>query len=119
MTTERVWDAGLQPERTALAWRRIGLAVIGVGLAVPRLTWPSLGAWSIPAGLCALVVGVVALHQSLHRYRRAHTTLTTEDVPRLPSGRGLLMVMLTVLLTGLTALAALVVQALGLGAAQL
>ncbi|MGJ6979839.1 DUF202 domain-containing protein [Aestuariimicrobium soli] len=100
------WDRGLQPERTALAWRRFGIAIIGVGLAMPRLTWPAIGWWGLPAGACALVVGVVVLHQSVERYRRAHTTLTTSDVPTLPSGRTPLLLVVTLLVMGVTALGA-------------
>ena len=108
--TEQAWDRGLQPERTSLAWRRFGLSVIGISLALPRLAWPALGAWGLAPGACGLVLGVVMLHQSVHRYRRTHTALTTpsdDDLRRdLPSGRTLLLATCTALLLGATALAA-------------
>lgn len=104
------WDKGLQPERTALAWRRYGLSLIGASLALPRLTWHALGLWALPAGVFGLVIGIVVLHQSVERYHRAHTTLTTSEVPLLPSGRTPLLLVVSLLVLGLTALAAVVVQ---------
>lgn len=62
--------AGLQPERTALAWQRTALALLGLGLASPRLTWDSLGAWSLLPALI-VVVGSVAILARAHR--RYHT----------------------------------------------
>ena len=33
----RIWDSGLQPERTSLAWQRVNLAGLGASLVSARL----------------------------------------------------------------------------------
>ena len=87
MSDEPVWDAGLQLERTSLAWRRLALALLVLALAVPRLGWPVLGAWALaPAGLAA--AGAVTLLTTSHiRYLNIHHALTAGSVLPLPDGR--------------------------------
>ena len=82
-----MWDAGLQPERTSLAWRRLALALFGLALAVPRLGWPVMGAWALaPAGIAA--AGAVTLLITSHlRYLHTHLVLTARSVQPLPDGR--------------------------------
>lgn len=84
---EPVWDAGLQPERTSLAWRRLALALLGLALAVPRLGWPVMGAWALaPAGIAA--AGALTLLTTSHlRYLTTHDVLTGRSVLPLPDGR--------------------------------
>jgi len=55
---EALRDPGLQPERTALAWRRTTLALAIATLIIGRLTFTSLGA---SAFVPALRVGAGAL----------------------------------------------------------
>lgn len=57
-------DPGLQPQRTALAWRRTALAVGGAGV-VTAAAWARLGAAG-PAVVAALLGGLVAV-RLLHR----------------------------------------------------
>jgi len=70
-----VFDPGLQPERTALAWRRTGLSMAAGALVTLRIFPELLGAWSVvPAGL-ALLVAVAVLVAAHFRYRRDHRAL--------------------------------------------
>jgi uncharacterized membrane protein YidH (DUF202 family) len=71
-----VFDPGLQPERTLLAWRRTALA-LGVGSAVgARLALPVLGAGAVVLGLLGAVAAVAAYAAASRRYQRAHRALT-------------------------------------------
>lgn len=55
-----VWDAGLQPERTALAWRRTALALTGAGLVLPRILGGALGWWvALPSGLVIVAAALL------------------------------------------------------------
>ncbi|TWX38769.1 DUF202 domain-containing protein [Frigoribacterium sp. ACAM 257] len=69
------WDPGLQPERTALAWRRTGLALTVGSLIGLRVLPPLLG----PAAYLLAGLGVVAslavLAAAHRRYRRVHRLL--------------------------------------------
>ena len=74
---DRPWDAGLQPERTALAWRRTGLALTVGSLIGLRVLPALLG----PSALVLAGVGVVAslavLAAAHRRYRRVHRLLVS------------------------------------------
>jgi uncharacterized membrane protein YidH (DUF202 family) len=52
----RLWDRGAQPERTALAWSRTSLALVGAGLACVKLAPTVLGALLATAVVCAALV---------------------------------------------------------------
>ncbi|WBU37539.1 DUF202 domain-containing protein [Homoserinibacter sp. YIM 151385] len=84
---DRVFDAGLQPERTALAWRRTALAM-GVGALLGARILPDLaGLWTlVPSLLCLAAAGGIAAASQL-RYRRVHRALVAGESPRgLPDG---------------------------------
>lgn len=86
----RPFDAGLQPERTALAWRRTALAVSVASLAALRILPEVLGSWAlIPAALGA-GVSLVALVLTHRRYRRIHTMLTSSGSDRVALSGGVL-----------------------------
>lgn len=84
---EHVWDPGLQPERTVLAWRRIAIALLGMALVAPRFVWPVFGSWAIvPSGF--VVVGAIAVLVVSHRrYVRVHRGLTADNTALMPDGR--------------------------------
>ena len=73
------WDAGLQPERTSLAWTRTGLALLVVSLLVTRLA-PGSGGVAIAAGLAGTVLAAVLMAVQPRRHQR-------QDA-RLRAGRG-------------------------------
>lgn len=78
------FDAGLQPERTALAWRRTGLALAVGALVGVRILPAVLGDWAlIPAG-AGLIVAFVVLWASHRRYLTQHEILTSADSDRIP-----------------------------------
>jgi uncharacterized membrane protein YidH (DUF202 family) len=73
--TERVWDKGLQSERTALSWRRLSMVFLGIGLLLPRVVWHLWGAWSlIGSGLLA-VLAVALYTAGERRYGRTRRSL--------------------------------------------
>lgn len=66
-------DSGLQAERTALAWTRTTLALVGVAALVARLLVIRFGLW---AGLIELAGGVaagIAMLRAGGRYQRWST----------------------------------------------
>jgi putative membrane protein len=75
----RPWDAGLQPERTELAWRRTVLAVTAGTVVAARY----LGAGDTVLGLAlpalALVGGALLLHAGTVRFRRLDAALRSTD----------------------------------------
>lgn len=110
--SNHVFDQGLQPERTVLAWQRTVLA-LGIGvLAGSRVLLPVLGSVSyllLAAGLSAVLGMFVAIRR---RYDRMHAHLTQESRLSLPHGAMLPGVLaLFVVLSGLCALAFVVLSA--------
>jgi hypothetical protein len=101
----QVWDLGLQPERTSLAWRRLGLTFFALALASLKLTWPILGEWALLPTLLVAGAAISLLIHSSHRYATMHRSLTGSR--HLPDGRMLLATALIAL--GLTVLALFVV----------
>lgn len=101
------FDVGLQPERTALAWRRTALALTVAAVVGIRVLPALLGPWAlIPAGAgIALTVGI--LIASHHRYHQQHGRLTTADTDRiaLPDGALPALVASTTVLGGLACVA--------------
>ena len=109
---ERPFDPGLQPERTALAWRRTALALVVGSLLGLRVLPQLLG----PGGLAVAAAGVIAalgvLGAAHLRYRRVHRILTSGSAgpgtTALPGGA------LPALVAGLTACAGIAALALAL-----
>ncbi len=82
--SSRVFDAGFQPERTALAWRRALLSLAVAFLAGSRILLDQIGFWSSAiAGVGLAVVAVLAIVTE-RRYRAAHHHLTRVDPDSLP-----------------------------------
>ena len=110
--TDDVWDAGLQPERTALAWQRTALTILGLGFALPRFTWTTLGPWSVALGALPVLGAISLLFLNHRRYRQTHHTLKSGRPPH-HDGRLPLLATLMALLLGTIALIALASAAIG------
>jgi putative membrane protein len=95
-----LFDPGLQLERTALAWRRTGLALTVGALVATRILPDVLGAWAlIPAGfgLIAAVAIIVLAHR---RHQPSAHDLLAANHDRVPLPSGLLLGAVTVLCIG-------------------
>ena len=96
--SQQLFDPGLQPERTELAWRRSTLALAIGALVALRLLPPALGSWSIIVGLGGLVLAVLIW---VLAHRRAHYTnqAMRHEHGQLPGG-GLLLLLATITTAG-------------------
>lgn len=110
-----LYDVGLQPERTELAWRRTALA-IAVGSLVSMRILPVMldSALWIIAGVIGLIVAALLWVAARARYRAAYRALEpVEDASRLPDARLLLASVLFSVAVGAVALFAVVSAATG------
>jgi putative membrane protein len=83
---DRVFDHGLQPERTALAWRRTALALAGGSVVIMRILPSVIGGAALVLGFAGLGLSLVVLVGSHRRYRRQHRALTSTEPGVLRSG---------------------------------
>jgi hypothetical protein len=88
--SDRLFDPGLQPERTALAWRRTGLAMAGGALLALRVFPDLIGGWAVVLAGLAFCVAVAVLICAHLRYRREHLALTSATTDRIPLSGGTL-----------------------------
>jgi uncharacterized membrane protein YidH (DUF202 family) len=95
MTGNALFDPGLQPERTALAWRRTALALAVGSLIALRLLPPVLGLWSLAAGLLGTAFAGVIWVLAGRRARRMREALRHPSAP-LPGASLLLLVAVVV-----------------------
>ena len=103
MTSSELFDEGLQPERTQLAWQRTLLA-LGLGCAVSaRVTAPYLGALGVAVALAGLVAVVVAYVLVRLRYRRVNHSLRSTQTLSSVSAWPLALVALATLALGVLA----------------
>lgn len=112
-----IFDPGLQPERTALAWRRTGLAMTVAGIAAVRVMPELLGPWAfVPAGL-GLAASILITALAHRRHRIVHRTLTASRSDRvaLPSGWLPLLTTAVTLAGGLLAIAVVIHDAVAAG----
>ena len=94
MSSTELFDEGLQPERTHLAWQRTLLA-LGLGCAVSvRLTAPQLGLVGVAVSLGGLAAVVVAYVLIRLRYRRVTQSLRSTQTLALVSAWPLALVAL-------------------------
>jgi uncharacterized membrane protein YidH (DUF202 family) len=108
MSPERtgpVFDAGLQPERTGLAWRRTAISLAAGSLVALRVLPGDSGDWLLLLpGIVGLGVAAWLLVMTERRYLRVHRTLLTERAPLVGGGVSLLCTALACVLFGVAAL---------------
>jgi hypothetical protein len=94
LTGSALFDPGLQPERTALAWRRTVLALAVGAIVALRLLSPVLGVWSIAIGLTGLGLAATIWALSTRRANQATQGLLYQ-AGQLPGGGLLFFLALT------------------------
>ncbi len=92
MSQPTAYASGLQPERTALAWRRTILSLFAGSLLAIRLLAPSIGDWSVPAGIVGLIVTSTVWFLADRRNRVAAAAVATSG----PAPGGGLLLLLAV-----------------------
>lgn len=110
----RIFDPGMQPERTALAWRRTALAM-GVGSITALRVFPlAFGPWALVPAAAAVAISVTVFVFAHLRYRRNHRVLMAEREPEvsvtLEGGRMVALTAAATLAFGLIAGGLLVVS---------
>lgn len=110
-----VFDPGLQPERTALAWRRTGLALLGGSLVAARILPETLGAWAVIPGLIGVAAAASLLFAIHRRYRRHHESLI-RDGDRSPIAGGRLIAATALFLVAAAVVSIVVTIAITVGA---
>lgn len=113
MSERRIFDPGLQPERTELAWRRTALAIGVASLLALRIlpataARPEFAPLLLAPGILGLAFAVVFWTRADARHRRITRALLDERPGALP-GAGLLL-LLTVFVIGCGVVAAIVVM---------
>ncbi len=92
-----VWDEGLSPQRTELAWGRTGLAVLAAVAVLARRAWDLGGDYEVAALVLVVVGGLVwlfgmRLSRDLHVHMEPHGLTGTRAFGLVSSGTVLLAV---------------------------
>jgi uncharacterized membrane protein YidH (DUF202 family) len=96
VSNRALFDPGLQPERTALAWRRTALSLAAGAVVSFRLLPPVLGLWSIGVGIAGLLLSAATWVLAGRRARDVQRALLNSSGP-LPGGG--LPLLLTLIVT--------------------
>lgn len=75
MTTHEIYDPGLQPERTLLAWRRTCLSFALASLVGARFTIDALGVFAVVVGVLGAGLAAAAYFAAAAGYQRAQRAL--------------------------------------------
>ena len=113
MTAPALFDPGLQPERTTLAWRRTALAVVVGSLVSIRVLPPVLGAgaWYAP-GLIGLAFAAWMWWAARRRHAAFCAQLGAAGEPRQSGAAPLLAVAMFTSAAGAVALVAVLQRGL-------
>jgi uncharacterized membrane protein YidH (DUF202 family) len=86
------WDAGLQPERTELAWRRTALSIAVISLVAIRLLPLELGSWLWAApGVVGVIISAAIWRAAKNRQRATVEALRRGAGHEMPDARLLLV----------------------------
>lgn len=77
--SDPLYDRGLQPERTLLAWRRTCLAFGVASLVGMRFTLEPFGVLAVVGGIVGAGLAVLAYALAATGYRRSHRALHGSD----------------------------------------
>lgn len=88
MTGTQLFDSGLQPERTALAWRRTALSLAVGSLVSLRVLPEALNhiGWVIPGLLGVITSGLLWVCARRRNDRIYKALIGTDETPILPGG---------------------------------
>jgi uncharacterized membrane protein YidH (DUF202 family) len=108
MSSERtgpLFDAGLQPERTGLAWRRTAISLAAGSLVAMRILPGGSGdLLLLLPGVVGFAVAVGLLVMTERRYLHVRRTLASDHTPLLGGGVSLLCTALACVLFAVAAL---------------
>lgn len=76
---ERFTDDGLQHERTALAWERTAVSIVGVGLLLTRVAAANLGTAFAALGLVPVAMGAALVVWTGLHYADLHDLTDTGE----------------------------------------
>lgn len=76
--TTGLYDPGLQPERTLLAWRRTCLAFAAGSLVAMRFAAETVGLFAVLIGIVGAGLSVAAYLAAMVGYRRANAALARD-----------------------------------------
>ena len=112
-----LFDPGLQPERTELAWRRTALALAVGSLVAMRLLPAAFDdVWWTAAGASGLVVTAALFVGARRRFRQGYSALLRDgDRARMPGAALLLLLGAFVAAIGVVAVAVVIAVAVGRG----
>ena len=82
---DKVFDAGLQHERTALAWERTAIAVMVAGVLLARYAAQTVHYSIAFMGIAQVVVGALLLIWSGRHYEDLHGPLRAGESPVHPT----------------------------------
>ena len=99
----RVWDAGLQPERTRLSWQRTALSAAACSLIIARLVGHASPFAGIAVAIAAIACGVMIAFTARRRLWRS--TIAAHNAGRLPDARGFLWMTALIVVAGAGAVA--------------
>jgi uncharacterized membrane protein YidH (DUF202 family) len=106
---EHPFDAGLQPERTALAWRRTSLSVTVGALISLRVLPHYWGPWGLILAGAGVVLSIIMIVLAHRRYQTHHRRLTSGAHVRSGLPDGALPALLVTISIGAAALAIVLV----------